>query len=207
MAPDVELRQLMSIPAATICEANDGIGAVSPAIRSVGPRMRVAGPAFTVKLFPGDNLAAIHANGLAKPGDVLVIDAGRTDEAMVVWGASSTLAAKMRGIAGVVTNGAVRDLDEIIQIGLPVFAAGVCLRGNAKNHPGWLNVPVTIGDVVIEPGDIVVGDSDGVVVVQKNRVSEVLRKALVQRQKEEERDRRIRSGEPIQAAMGVPARK
>jgi 4-hydroxy-4-methyl-2-oxoglutarate aldolase len=169
--------------------------------------MRVAGPAFTVKLFPGDNLAAIHANELAKPGDVLVIDAGRTDEAMVVWGASSTLAAKMRGIAGVVTNGAVRDLDEIIQIGLPVFAAGICLRGNAKNHPGWLNVPVAIGDVVIEPEDIVVGDSDGVVVVQKNRVSEVLRKALVRRQKEEERDRRIRSGESIQAAMGVPARK
>jgi 4-hydroxy-4-methyl-2-oxoglutarate aldolase len=207
MLSNAEARQLMSLPASTICEANGGVGALAPAIRSIAPRMKVAGPAFTVKLFPGDNLAVIHANALAKPGDVLVIDAGRTDEAMVVWGASSTLAAKMRGIAGVVTNGAVRDVDEMIQIGLPVFAAGVSLRGNAKAHPGWLNVTVTIGDVVISPGDIVVGDSDGVVVVPGDQVSEVLQKALVQRQKEEERDRRIRSGESIQAAMGVPARK
>jgi 4-hydroxy-4-methyl-2-oxoglutarate aldolase len=208
MTSDVELlHQLASLPASTICEANEGLGALAPTIRSIRPGMRVAGPAFTVKIFPGDNLAVLHANGLAQPGDVLVIDAGRTDDTMVVWGASSTIAAQMRGIAGVVTNGAVRDLDEMIKVGLPIFAAGVCLRANAKNHPGWLNIPVTVGDVVIAPGDFVIGDSDGVVVVQKDRLFEVLRKALVQREAEKERDRRIRSGESIQTAMGRPARK
>ena len=139
-------------------------------------------------------------------GDVLVIDSGRTDPVTVVWGGSSTIAAKMRGIAGIITNGAVRDREEILKTGFPVFAAGVSLRANAKNHPGWIGVSVSVGDVVINPGDIVLGDGDGIIVVEKLRLSEVVRRALTQRVNEAERDRRIRSGEPIAAAMGRPAR-
>ena len=115
-----------------------------PVIRPVFTGIRVAGAAFTVKCLPGDMTAAVLAIYEAKPGDILVIDAGGTDRSMI-WGGISGLAAKIRGIGGCVTNGAVRDVEELESIGFPVFAATVSVRGIVRNHSGWRRIPISVG--------------------------------------------------------------
>ena len=106
-------------------------------------------------------------------------------------------------MAGCVTNARVRDLDEILQTRFPVFAPGVTVRGTVKNHRGWTGVPICVGDVAVEPGDFIVADSDGIVVLPAGRVEEVAAAAVEQRRKEQEWDRRIRNGESGTTVMGL----
>jgi 4-hydroxy-4-methyl-2-oxoglutarate aldolase len=155
-----------------------------------------------VKCFVGDTTAVLRSIDLAKPGDVLVIDVGGTERASA-WGGSSALAAKQRGLAGCVTNGSVRDFDELIEIRFPVFATGISVRGTVKSHPGWTGITVSVGGVAVKPGDIVIGDSDGVVVVAAERAEEICEKAAVQRKNEEERERKLRAGESLAKILGI----
>jgi len=180
----------------TIYEAAGKLGDMEPAIRPVIPGVRIAGPAFTVKCFLGDNAAVLRAIDLAQPGDVLVIDIGGTERA-TGWGGTSALAAQLRGIAGCVTNGAVRDFDELVKLGFPVFAKGISVRGTVKFHPGWIGQMVSVGGVAVRPGDLVFGDEDGVVVVPIERSEEVFAQAVAQRAKENEIERRLREGESV----------
>ena len=158
------VKRLHKFSAATIYEAAGKLGGMEPHIRSIVAGVRMVGPAFTVKCVVGDARAVAQAVDQATPGDVLVIDAGGTD-LTTPWGSMSATAAKLRGLAGCVTNGGVRDFDELVEIGFPVFSAGVGIRGNVKIHPGWIGIPVSVGGVTVRPGDIVVGDADGVVAV------------------------------------------
>jgi 4-hydroxy-4-methyl-2-oxoglutarate aldolase len=196
------LQRLQEFTAATIYEAAGKMGDMEPTIRSIVPGKRMIGPAFTVKCFVGDARAVALAIDRAQPGDILVIDAGGTERA-TPWGSMSSQAAKMRGLGGCVTNGAVRDIEELIEIGLPVFAKGTSVRGNVKLHPGWIGLPICVGGVVVKPGDIMIGDSDGVVVLPTERAEEVCAKAEEQQKKEKEIFRRIRSGEPLTVIFGL----
>lgn len=203
LTPDL-IARLAEFPAATLYEAAGKAGDMAPTIRQLVPGTRFAGPAYTIRTWPGDTLAVLQGIEQAPAGSVLVIDAGGTDR-VTVWGGTSTAAARRRGIVACVTNGCVRDLDEIVADGFPLFAAGVSLRGSVKNHPGWAGLPVSVGDVVVHPGDLVVGDADGVLVVAAAQAARLLPAAEAQRRKEEERDARVSAGEPISAVLGLAA--
>ena len=133
-------------------------------MKPLDPASRLAGPALTVDTWPADNLMLHYALLKAKPGDVLVVDAKAFVEAGP-WGDVLTAAAMKVGVAGLVINGAVRDAAMIVDTGFPVFCRGLSIKGTTKHQPGRVNVPVCIGGVVIHPGDIVVGDRDGVAIV------------------------------------------
>lgn len=197
-----ELDVLSELPAATIYEAAGKRGDMAPSIRPILPGLRMGGPAFTVRTLPCQALPVLRAIATAPPGSVLVIDAGGSDRS-TIWGGTSALAARARGLAGMVTNASVRDVDELVELGFPVFAAGVSLRGTLKDHPGETGVPVSVGGVPVMPGDLVFGDGDGVVVVPLARATEVATAAAEQRAREESRDARIRDGEDLLAVLNL----
>ncbi|HUQ25688.1 MAG TPA: RraA family protein [Burkholderiales bacterium] len=187
------LKALSRFAAATVYEAGGKHGDMSPAIRQMVPGTRLFGPAFTVRCLPGDFAAVLRAVDKAKRGDVLVIDAGGS-ERVTALGGTSSLTARTRGLAGAVVNAACRDLDEIRAMKFPVYALGASVRGTLRNHPGWLQVPVSVGGTVVSPGDLIVGDADGVVVVARQRIAEVAKKALAQKEVERKREREVRGG-------------
>lgn len=176
---------------------------MGPEIRAMVPGARMAGIAYTLRILGAETLAVLRALEAAPRGSVLVIDCGSVGTCSV-WGGTSSLASKTRGLAGCVTNGNVRDTDEIRELGVPVYGGGVSVTGTLKNHPGWTGVEVTVGGIVVRPGDYVIGDSDGVVVVRKEEAEKVIAAAKVQKKKEDERDARIRAGEALSVVLGLP---
>ncbi|WP_444633482.1 4-carboxy-4-hydroxy-2-oxoadipate aldolase/oxaloacetate decarboxylase [Cupriavidus oxalaticus] len=184
-----QIERLKALGTATIHEAQGQKGALDAGLKPLDPTLRMAGPALTVDIRPSDNLMIQYALTKAKPGDVLVVDAKGFLEAGP-WGDLLTLAAQHIGLAGLVVNGSVRDGNAIIDMGFPVFCRGLSIKGTNKNQPGQVNVPVFIGGVQINPGDIVVGDRDGLVVVASNEVDNVIAKSTEREEKEE----RIRIG-------------
>lgn len=187
----------------TVYEAAGKVGDMGPAIRQIVPGTRFAGLAVTVRVWPGDTLGVLRAIDAAAAGAVIVVDAGGTDRA-AVWGGTSSLACIARGVRACVTNGSVRDVDEIMALKFPVFAAGISPRGTLKNHPGWRGIPISVGDCVVNDGDIVIGDSDGVLVVPMKDAAEVLIKAEEQERKQLDRDARARAGESLASIIGLP---
>jgi 4-hydroxy-4-methyl-2-oxoglutarate aldolase len=185
---------LRGMRASVIYEANGKLGDMSPAIRSMVEGAYLFGPAYTIKGWPGDGSAFLKGVTQAPPGSVLVIDAGG-DELMGSWGGSATLAAINRGVSGVVTNGSVRDIAAIRRLGFPVFAAGHSVRGGVRHHPGWLGIPIAVGGVPVHPGDLVIGDEDGVVVVAQDRIESIVPAARSRLAMETESDARLRAGE------------
>jgi 4-hydroxy-4-methyl-2-oxoglutarate aldolase len=179
-----ELEALKALGTATIHEAQGQKGAIDPQIRPIDPTLRLAGPALTVDCRPSDNLAIHYALTKAKAGDVLIVDAkGFTDAGP--WGDLLTLAAQKLGIAGLVIDGAVRDANAIIDMAFPTFVRGLCIKGTNKFQPGKVNVPIVFAGVAINPGDIIVGDRDGLVVVAASEVQDVIRKSRAREEKED----------------------
>jgi len=133
----------------------------------------LVGPAVTVKVFPGDNLMVHKALDAAKPGDVLVVDTSGSPRNAVV-GDLIANKARHRGIAGFVIDGLVRDVDGLREVGLPIFARGVTPFGPLHRGPGELNYPIACGGVVVNPGDVIAADSNGIVVVRKEFASEIV---------------------------------
>jgi RraA family protein len=149
-----------------------------------GGGAKLAGPALTVRVPPGDNLLVHKAIDIAAPGDVIVVDAAGMLEQAIIGDIMTSLAAR-RGVAGFVIDGAIRDAAELAARPFPVYARGVTHRGPYKNGPGEINVPVSIGGMVVRPGDIVVGDADGVVAVPQADAQAVLAAAREQKKKED----------------------
>jgi RraA family protein len=139
----------------------------------VAPGMKLAGPAFTVEVRAGDNLMIHAAMAMAKPGDVLVID-GKGDTSCALMGALMINACKVLQLGGIVIDGAVRDTEELRELGFPVFAVGANPNGPTKFIPGRINWPISAGGVAVSPGDLVVGDADGVVVVEREKAASLL---------------------------------
>ena len=142
-------------------------------VAPLAPAMKLAGPAFTVEVRPGDNLMIHAAMAMAKPGDVLVID-GKGDTSCALMGALMINACKVLQLGGLVIDGAVRDTDELRELGFPVFAVGANPNGPTKFIPGRINWPISAGGVAVSPGDLVVGDADGVVVVEREKAASLL---------------------------------
>lgn len=188
-----KIRQLRDLGAATVYEAQGAKGALDNGMKPIDPTCRLAGPALTVDARPADNLILHHAVLQAKPGDVLVVDAKGFMEAGP-WGDVLTIQAMKLGIAGLVINGCVRDANLIIELGFPVFCLGLSIKGTGKNQPGKVNVPICMGDVVINPGDIVVGDRDGLVVVAQGEVDHAIQTSLAREEKEARMREAIQAG-------------
>jgi 4-hydroxy-4-methyl-2-oxoglutarate aldolase len=165
-------------------------------ITPVAENQEMVGTALTVKASPGDNLIIHKAMTLAEPGDVLVID-GNGHLETAYMGEIMCASCKANSLAGAVVDGAIRDQSDIRKIGFPLFAKGVNPRGPDKAHPGSVNVTVSCGGVSVEPGDIVVGDSDGVAVVISDNAEEILEVAQQKLDTEEDLLRRVNNGEFI----------
>ncbi|KAB7897379.1 4-carboxy-4-hydroxy-2-oxoadipate aldolase/oxaloacetate decarboxylase [Rouxiella sp. S1S-2] len=175
--------KILTLGSATIYEAQGAYGALDAGIKPVSNKMKVVGPAVTIDMRPGDNLMIHYALLQAKAGDVLVIDCKGFLEAGV-WGDVLTTQALTIGLAGIIVNGAVRDAANIIEMAFPVFTRGLSIKGTGKSQPGKVNVPVTIGDCTINPGDIIIGDIDGVVVVKADNIHNALSQAIERENKE-----------------------
>ena len=168
---------------ATIHEAQGAIGAIDSTIKPLARNMKMAGPALTLQMRPGDNLMIHYALLHAKAGQVLVINCDGFTGAGI-WGDVLTTQAQAIGLAGLVVNGAVRDSEAMIDAGFSVFAKGLCIRGTENKQPGTLNVPLFINDCIIHPGDIIVGDADGLVVIEQDHLDEVIRLSELREEKE-----------------------
>ena len=198
VSPEVVKRAAAFQPA-ILADVAGRRGTMHGRIRALAPTMKVAGPAFTVEVRPGDNLMIHAAMTMAKPGDVLVID-GKGDQTCALTGAIMINACKVIGLAGVVVDAAVRDSLELIELGFPVFSVGTNPNGPTKFVPGRINWPVSVGGVAVNPGDLVVGDADGVVVVEREKAESLLDLAAKKVAEENKRIEGIRRNEALQPA-------
>lgn len=160
------------------------IHAVGCDLRPYHGQGKLVGTAFTVKTRPGDNLMVHKAIDLAEPGDVIVVDAGGETKNAIIGEIMVRLAIK-KGLAGFVIDGCIRDSEAVKKGSFPVFAKGVTHRGPYKDGPGEINVPVAVGGMVVHPGDIIVGDDDGLAVVPAESAELILELATAQKQREE----------------------
>jgi len=172
VAPEI-VKKAAEYQPAILADVAGRRGALHGRIKALRPRMKLAGPAFTVEVRPGDNLMIHAALALAKPGDVLVVD-GKGDQTSALMGTIMMTAARKLGLAGVVLDGAVRDSLEIDEMDYPVFSVGTNPNGSTKEVGGRIGHPVSVGGVTVNPGDFIIGDGDGLVVVERNKIEALL---------------------------------
>lgn len=178
-----EIQQFYSLPTGNVCDANHKSGNMDYQIKPIDRKSKLVGPAVTVKCPPGDNLIIHQAIYSAEPGSVLVIDShGYTGAGPM--GEIVVMACQERGIAGIVVDGTCRDANDIEELGFPFFCKGFNPGGTVKESWGTINETIQCGGVVVSPGDIIVGDVDGIVVVAKDKAREVLIKAQAIAEKE-----------------------
>lgn len=193
---DALIARAAVIGTASLHEAGGRQGALPETIRALAPTMHAAGRACTVRCPVGDNLWIHHALAHARPGDMLVVDAG-AGEGFGSWGEIMASAALARGLAGLVITGGVRDTLRLVELALPTFTTGPAIRGTIKDPKGdgALGEPVRIGEVIVRAGDLVVGDADGVVVFPAARAAEVIAAAESRDAAEQDILRRLAAGE------------
>ena len=172
VSPEI-VRKAAQYQAAILADVAGRRGTMHGRIAALAPEMALAGPAFTIEVRPGDNLMIHTAMTMAKPGDVLVID-GKGDRTCALMGAIMMNACKQLKLGGVIIDAAIRDTLELRELGFPVFAVGSNPNGPTKFVPGRINWPISCGDIAVRPGDLVVGDADGVVVVEREKVESLL---------------------------------
>ena len=159
-----------------LCDGTIVYNAMDYHIKPMVTKQKICGPAVTVKLSMGDSLMVTKAVDVAKPGDVIVID-GRGSGNNALWGDHRSLSCKVKGIEGVVMDGAFRDLEENEKIGFPIYAKAITCGSSSKNTNGEINVPISCGGVTVNPGDIIVGDVNGVCVVPAECAEEIMTNA------------------------------
>jgi RraA family protein len=186
------LEQFKGIPVANIADEMNRLGCLDARIRPLNTTPLV-GPALTVKARTGDNLMLHRALDMAEPGDVIVVE-DQGDLANALIGELMMLWAERRGIAGVIVDGAMRDIDVLRGLKISAYAAGIQPKGPYKCGPGEINVPIACGGVVVHPGDIVVGDADGVLVIPPQDAPEILEKARGKYKKEMASREAIKNG-------------
>jgi 4-hydroxy-4-methyl-2-oxoglutarate aldolase len=187
---------------ATLYEASGRTGMVDPAIRPAWRGARVCGPAVTVECPPGDNLMLHVAVAHARPGVVIVAAVGGYLQAGA-WGEILTEAARAHGLAGLVIDGAVRDIDAIEASGFPVFSRGLAIGSCTKERRGKLDVPIQFGGAPVRPGDLVFGNADGLVIVEHDRIDAVYQAAAGRRRKELEIITKLREGCTTMELLGL----
>lgn len=167
------IERLSKFSSATVHEAQGRKGALSSKIKPIDRSMSFCGPAVTVVCAPRDNLMLQVAIHYAQKGDVVLVAAGEFEEAGT-FGDVLGNAMKAKGVAAMVTDSGVRDTKDLIELGLPVFSGSVCIKGTVKETIGPINHPLVFGDEIVYPGDVLLGDADGVVVVRKDEIEEVI---------------------------------
>ena len=196
VAPDL-VAAARRFPASILADVGGRRGTLGGRIQAVARSMKVAGPAFTVEVRPGDNLMIHAALVLAQPGDVIVVD-GKGDLSCALTGALMAAHARAAGIAGFVIDGAVRDTEECANGDFPIFAAGANPNGPLKFSPGRINWPVSLAGTAVNPGDLIVGDADGVVVIPRESAADIVRAAQAKVDDEAKRVQAIGRGELVQ---------
>ena len=173
------LKAFRGAPSGFVTDAYNGQGCLYHGIKPIDGKMKICGPALTCFCSPTDNLAAMAVLDFARKGDIIVI-AAKNDQSAAVIGDRWALWARKIGVAGVVCDGLVRDITGLLEVGLPIFARGISPNSGFKHGPGEINTRVACGGIAVEPGDIIVGDRDGVVVVPRSEAAHVAdRLALV----------------------------
>jgi 4-hydroxy-4-methyl-2-oxoglutarate aldolase len=199
--PDPLLQSLAVLGTATVYEASRADIACAPTLRAMWPGARICGRALPVRCAPRDNLPIHHAVAAARPGDVLVVDAGGVVAGY--WGEVLTVAAMARGVVGLVIDGGVRDIDRMHDLGFPVFAAAPGLFSTEKRDPGTVGEPITVGGVPVATGDVVLADADGIVVVPQARAEEVVAAGRAREDKEQDFMRELIAGRTTLELLGL----
>jgi 4-hydroxy-4-methyl-2-oxoglutarate aldolase len=190
------LARFAGLPSGFVTDAMNGTGSMHHRIKPVDPAMSFCGTAVTALCPPMDNLAVMAALDFVQPGDVIVVGT-QSAEAAGIIGDLWAFGAKARGVVALVTDGLVRDVPGLLKAGLPVFAIGHSPNSGFRNGPGTVNLPITCGGIAVEPGDIVVGDRDGVVVVPRLQAEVVAERLEAVKKREAE----------MEALMTSPAAK
>jgi 4-hydroxy-4-methyl-2-oxoglutarate aldolase len=192
--PSTEIIQAFSsLATATIHEASGRKGYIDCAIKPIRRGLRICGPALTVQCAPGDNLMLHKALECAQPGDVIVADVGGLYD-YGYFGNLMATSALARGVGGLCIDGCIRDSEEIVAGGFPVFARGFCIRGTNKATIGVINYPTVFGGLTIFPGDLIVGDDDGLVAVRLDECADVAEKARDRVAKEVDKEAVLKTG-------------
>ncbi|HLG89037.1 MAG TPA: 4-carboxy-4-hydroxy-2-oxoadipate aldolase/oxaloacetate decarboxylase [Alphaproteobacteria bacterium] len=194
---------------AGVADLHEALGALSGMTQLMGPRMRpldmrarIAGPAVTVMTWPSDNLMMHKALDMAEAGQVLVITNGGSARG-ALWGELAAVAAQRKRIAGVVTDAAVRDTSALLAMGFPVWSTAIHASHGEKRGPGAVNVPIVIDGVVVNPGDIIVADSDGVLAVPRQSLADAVKGAQQRRAKEAGMKERLAAGGSLLELLGL----
>jgi 4-hydroxy-4-methyl-2-oxoglutarate aldolase len=188
-----QLDRLLELGTSTVYEGSGLDIWVDPRLRPVWTSARLAGPAYPVQAVPGDNLALQRAVREAPAGSVLVVDGGGLEYGY--WGEILTTIAMQRGLVGLVIDGTVRDIDETERLGFPIFASGVAMRHAGKTQPGTIGEPIALAGRAVRAGDIVVADTDGVIVIPRELLGEALAGGEARADMERDRLATIRRGE------------
>ncbi len=209
--PDPELikgfRDLLRVysPTCVVADAQERAGVMRSALRILDPKTRFVGAALTVRLEPGNQVDCLDALTVAREGDVIVVDAAAETETSI-WGGLMAGLCQMKGVVGAVVDGAIRDTDEIRDLGFPIVSRAVVPRSthtpfSGRMEPIEINVPIQCGGVIVNPGDIVIADEVGVTVVPLEGAAETLAKARDQAEKEEQTRERIRQGKTVEELL------
>jgi len=195
VAPEV-VKGASQFAASILADVAGRRGALDGRIAAVAPEMKLAGPAFTIEVRAGDNLMIHAAMTMAQPGDILVID-GKADRTCALMGSIMMNACKALRLGGVVIDAAVRDVLELRELGFPVFAVGSNPNGPTKFVPGRINWPISCGGIAIDPGDLIVGDADGVVAIEREKAASLLDAAAKKVADETSRIAGIKAGKDL----------
>lgn len=197
--------ELARLGTATVYEAAGRRGLVDAPLRQVVPGSRVAGPARTVRCGQGDNLMVHAVMDALEPGDVVVVTMPEPEPVALVGDLLATQA-QAQGAAAILVDAAVRDVEELVELGLPIWARHICIRGAAKDIVGAIDEPVAVGGQTIEPGDVVVLDADGAAVIARDRVDDVLTAALEREEREAAKRAKLQAGALSYDLDGLRAR-
>jgi 4-hydroxy-4-methyl-2-oxoglutarate aldolase len=187
---DQHVNKFRNIPTTCISDAMDGLNNLHTSIKPLKEEYKLAGRAFTVKIPVGDNLAVLKAIRAAKPGDILVVDA-KGDQYRAIAGDFVVGMAQTLGIGGLVVDGVIRDIVGIKQLDFPVFCKGTTIAASGKAGIGEINIPISCAGTTVQPGDIIVGDADGVVVIPLAIEQEILAKSIDKLTKDQIREESI----------------
>jgi regulator of RNase E activity RraA len=184
------IKQFKEIPTTCISDAMDGLNNMNAAIKPLREEYKFAGRALTVKTPVGDNLAVLRAIREAQPGDIIVVDA-KGDQYRAIAGDFVVGMAQTLGVGAIVVDGVIRDIEGIKKLNFPVFSRGTTVAASGKAGVGEINVPISCGGIAVNPGDIIAGDADGVVVIPQSEAEPILRKSLDKLKKDEAREKKV----------------
>lgn len=193
-------RRLLALQSALLSDTLGKTGAMDHDVKCYSARSKMAGPAATLRVHPADVLMVAKAVSLCPKGCVLVVD-GQGELNTALWGSIITVGARLKGLAGVVIDGAIRDLEEIRRDPFPVFARAVVPNAGGAEYRGEFDVPVQCGGVVVSPGDWIIGDEDGVVVIPAARLPEALEAAERLQKVEKQIERAVRAGKDLSSLL------